>query len=316
MRRRDFFSLSLLSIAAAGCQRSGKRLIGVAPKGASSIFWQSVHAGVVAAGEDFDVEILWNGPPAETEYARQIQIVEAMINRGVDGIVLSPTQSTALVAVVERAADLGIPVTIFDSGIETERYVSYVATNNVAAGALGADTVAELLGGKGQVAMVRHSPGSDSTDSRERGFQERLKQQYPDLVIVAEQYCMSDRAKALAVSENMLNANPGLQAFFCSSEAATIGAAQVVRARGLLGKLRLVGFDASSTLQQDLKEGVIDALVVQDPYQIGYVGVRTVVQQLNGETPPKQIEMPARVVRAADLADPEVQKLLNPVMGG
>jgi ribose transport system substrate-binding protein len=270
----------------------------------------------MAAGRDFDVEILWNGPPAETEYARQIQIVEAMINRGVDGIVLSPTQSTALVGVVERAADLGIPVTIFDSGIETERYVSYVATNNHAAGALGADTIAELLGGRGPVAMVRHSPGSDSTDSRERGFQERLKEQYPDLAIVAEQYCMSDRAKALAVSENMLNANPGLQAFFCSSEAATIGAAQVVRARGLPGKLRLVGFDASPTLQEDLKDGVIDALVVQDPYQIGYVGVQTVIQQLNGETPQKEIAMPARVVRAADLADPEIQKLVNPVTAG
>jgi ribose transport system substrate-binding protein len=315
IQRRAFFTSCLLGIASAACRRSTKKVIGVAPKGTSSIFWQSVQAGVVAAGRDFDVEILWNGPPDETEYARQIQIVEAMINRGVDGIVLSPTQSTALVAVVERAANLGIPVTIFDSGIDTERYVSYVATNNRAAGGLSATTVAGLLDGKGKVAMVRHAPGSDSTDNRERGFQERLKQQYPGIAVVAEQYCMSDRARALAVSENMLNANPGLQAFFCSSEAATVGAAQVVRARGLEGKLRVVGFDASPTLQQDLKEGIIDALVVQDPYQIGYVGVKTVVQKLNGETPPKHIEMPARVVRAADLRDSEVQKLLNPVAG-
>jgi ribose transport system substrate-binding protein len=313
MRRRDFVSLCAISLAPAACSRSGRRVIGVAPKGTSSIFWQSVRAGVDAAGRDFDVEILWNGPPNETDYARQIQIVEAMINRGVNGIVLSPTQSTALVAVVERAADLGIPVTIFDSGIETDRYVSYVATNNHAAGGLGAETVAGLLGGKGPVAMVRHAPGSDSTDNRERGFQEKLGQDFPEIQIVAEQYCMSDRARALAVSENMLNANPGLRAFFCSSEAATIGAAQVVRARGLVGKLRLVGFDASPTLQEDLADGVIDALVVQDPYQIGYVGVQTIVQHLNGETPEKQIPMPARVVRAADLADPEIQKLLNPV---
>jgi ribose transport system substrate-binding protein len=313
MRRRDFVSLCAVSLTPAACSRSGRRVIGVAPKGTSSIFWQSVRAGVDAAGRDFDVEILWNGPPNETDYARQIQIVEAMINRGVSGIVLSPTQSTALVAVVERAAELGIPVTIFDSGIETDRYVSYVATNNHAAGGLGAETVAGLLGGKGPVAMVRHAPGSDSTDNRERGFQEKLGQDFPGIQIVAEQYCMSDRARALAVSENMLNANPGLQAFFCSSEAATIGAAQVVRARGLVGKLRLVGFDASPTLQEDLADGVIDALVVQDPYQIGYVGVQTIVQHLNGETPEKQIPMPARVVRAADLADPEIQKLLNPV---
>jgi ribose transport system substrate-binding protein len=313
MQRRAFLSFCALGAAWTGCGRSGKRVIGVAPKGTSSIFWQSVQAGVLAAGRDFDVDILWNGPPAETDYARQIQIVEAMINRGVDGIVLSPTQTTALVAVVERAASLGIPLTIFDSGIDTDRYVSYVATNNAAAGALAADTVAELLGGQGPVALVRHSPGSDSTDSRERGFREQLQNRHPGVAVVAEQYCMSDRARALAVSENMLNANPGLQAFFCSSEAATIGAAQVVRVRNLQGKLRLVGFDASTTLQQDLKEGVIDALVVQDPFQIGYVGVKTVVEHLNGGTPPKQIAMPARVVRARDLADPEVQKLLNPV---
>jgi ribose transport system substrate-binding protein len=314
MRRRVFLA-SCVAIASGACRRATRRVIGVAPKGTNSIFWQAVQAGVNAAGRDFDVEIVWNGPPTETEYARQIQIVEAMINRGVDGIVLSPTQSTALVAVVERAASLRIPVTIFDSGIDTDRYVSYVATNNRAAGALGADTIAELLGDKGQVAMVRHAPGSDSTDNRERGFQEHLSKQHSGITIVAEQYCMSDRARALTVSENMLNANPDLQAFFCSSEAATIGAAQVVRTRSLLGKLRLVGFDASSTLQQDLKDGVIDALVVQDPYQIGYVGVKTIVQHLNGETPDKNIEMPARVVRAADLADPEIQKLLNPVPG-
>jgi len=301
--------------AGAGCSSSGRPVIGVAPKGTSSIFWQSVRAGALAAGDEFDVEILWNGPPQETEYARQIQIVDSMINRRVDGIVLSPAESTALVGVVERADELGIPLTIFDSGIATERYVSYVATDNTAAGALAADTLSELLAGQGEIAMIQHVAGSDSTERRERGFESALETDHPGLNIVARQFCLSDRARALAISEDFLTAHPGLQGFFGSSEAATIGAARALRARGRSGAVKLVGFDASPSLQVDLREGVIDALIVQDPFRIGYAGVETIVLKLKGETPPRRIDLPARAIRAADLDDPEVQRLLNPTEG-
>ena len=150
MDRRHFLSTLPLMAGAFACNRSGKRLIGVVPKGTTSLFWQSVHAGVIAAGQQFDVEVEWNGPTQETEYARQIQIVDAMINRRIDGIVLSPTERTALVSVVERAAREGIPVTIFDSGIDTENYVSYVATNNVAAGELAAENRFPACGRRGE----------------------------------------------------------------------------------------------------------------------------------------------------------------------
>ena len=314
MARRHFLGTLPLMAGALSCQRSDKRLIGVVPKGTSSLFWLSVHAGVIAASQQFDVEIEWNGPTLETEYARQIQIVDAMINRRIDGIVLSPAERTALVSVVERAAREGIPVTIFDSGIGTENYVSYVATNNVAAGALAAETVSQLVGGAGKVALVKHSPGSDSTDSRERGFEAALAKTHTGLEIVAQQFCMADRAKALAVTEDMLTAHPDLDALFCSSEAATIGAARALVARGLAGKIKLTGFDASPSLQQDLRNGVIAALIVQDPFSMGYIGVKTIVDKLDGKTPEKRIDSPARVVRAADLDDPEVMKLMNPAL--
>jgi len=313
--RRHFLGALPLMAGALACNRSGKRIIGVVPKGTTSLFWQSVHAGAIAASQQFDVEVEWNGPTQETEYARQIQIVDAMINRRIDGIVLSPTERTALVSVVERAAREGIPVTIFDSGIDTENYVSYVATNNTAAGELAAETVSQLVGGAGKVALVKHAPGSDSTDSRERGFEAAVAKTHTGLEIVAEQYCMSDRAKALAVTEDMLTAHPDLDALFCSSEAATIGAARALVSRGAAGKIKLVGFDASPSLQQDLRDGVIDALVVQDPFSIGYIGVETIVDKLDGKTPEKHIDSPARVVRAADLDDPEVKNLLNPDLG-
>ncbi len=312
MRRRD----ALRALGGLGwafsCNRSDRTVIGVAPKGTSSIFWQAVHAGVIAAGEEYDVDILWNGPPQETEYARQIQIVESMINRRVDGIVLSPSESTALVGVVERAGELGIPVTVFDSGIDTDNYVCFVATDNVGAGRLAAETLNDMLGGKGKIAMVKHVPGSASTGNREIGFHAALEEEYTGLEIVNEQYCMSDRTRALSITEDMLTAHPELDALFCSSEAATVGASQAVRAREMAGKVKIMGFDASPTLQKNLREGIIDALIVQDPYNMGYRGVETVVQKLRGETPPKKIDSPARVVRAADIDTPEVQRLLNP----
>ena len=160
------------------------------------MFWRSVQAGVLAAGRDFDVEIQWNGPTKETDFSRQIQIVESMINGRVDGIVLSPTERIALVGVVERAADLGIPVTILDSKVETDRYVSFVATNNYEAGLSGARRVSELLGGTGRVAVIRDVPGAFSSGERERAFEAALQEEYAGLEIVAEQYAMADRARA------------------------------------------------------------------------------------------------------------------------
>jgi ribose transport system substrate-binding protein len=313
MQRRTFLSLSGLPMlaASAGCNRSDQKRIGVVPKAVAHLFWLTVQAGAVAAGREAGVEIDWKGPAQETDFSRQIEIVDSMINARVDGIVLAPTEATSLVSVVERAAREGIPVTIFDSGINTDQYVSYVSTNNYAAGQLAARKLGEISGGTGTVAIVKNVPGSSSTMDREKGFEDTLKE-IPGLSIVAEQYCMSDRAKALAVTENMLTANPALSAMFASNEPATIGAATALRSRNLGGKVKMVGFDFSDSLEQDLKAGVIEALVVQDPFQIGFQAVKTIVATFNGETPEKRIDSPARVVVAADLSLPEIDSLVHP----
>ena len=144
MDRRNFLS-SLGATLSLACNRSTKTVIGVAPKAVNSIFWQSVYAGVITAGRQYDVEILWNGPPQETEYARQIQIVESMINQQVAGIVISPSDKTALVSVVERAAAAGIPVTVFDSGINTDKYVSFVVTDKIRVSFSGCSRIAVVV---------------------------------------------------------------------------------------------------------------------------------------------------------------------------
>ena len=311
MDRRNFL-IGLVTALSTSCNRSTKIIIGVSPKGVNSIFWQSVHAGVMAAGRKYDVEILWNGPPRETEYARQIQIVESMINQRVSGIAISPSDQTALVGVVERASAAGIPVTVFDSGIDTDNYVSFVATDNYTAGKTAAEILSDLLSGKGNIAVVKHIPGSDSTMKRERGFEDALKDKFTGVKIVNQQFCMTDRARAMAVTEDMMTAHPELDGIFCSSEAASVGAARAVRTRNMVGKIKLVGFDSGPTLEKNLRDGVIDALIVQDPFNMGFLGVETIIQKLAGKVPPKHIDSPTHVIRAKDLNDPEVRRLLNP----
>ena len=304
--------ICLLAALLSGCSRKSKLVIGVVPKGQAHIFWQTVHAGAVAAGREAGAEIRWNGPSVETEFSRQVQIVESMINGRVDGIVLAPTDKVALVSVVERAGREKIPVTIFDSAIDTQSYVSFVATNNYAAGQMAAQRVGTVLGGKGTVAMLMNMPGSASTLEREKGFEDSLAKDFPGIRIVARQFGMSDRAKSLGVAEDLLTAHSNLNAIFASNEPGSVGAAQALKSRRLSGKIKLVGFDSSPTLVDDLKAGVIDSLVVQDPFNIGYTAVKTIVSKLRGETPAHKIDSPARVLAAADLDKPEVKQLLNP----
>ena len=160
--------------------------------------------------------------------------------------------------------------------------------------------------------MVMMVPGSNSTGLREQGFRDTIAKEFPGIRIVAEQYCMADHARGLAVAENMLSANPDLDGMFGSTEPATVGPAKAVKGRGLTGKVKIVGFDFSNAVEQDLRAGVIDAIVAQDPFQIGYVGVKTLVAKLNGETPKRQIDIPIHVISPKDLDKPEIDRLLHP----
>jgi ribose transport system substrate-binding protein len=296
----------------AGCHATRKKVIGVVPKGTSHLFWVSVQAGAMAAGHDLGVEVLWNGPATEIEFSRQIEIVDSMIARHVDGLALAAQDHTALDASLDRAARQGIPVTVFDSGVDSTNYMTFVATNNYEAGRMAARTLAELLHGRGSIAMVLHVPGSFSTMERERGFEETVAKEFPQIHILQKQYGMSDRSKAMAAAENILTAHPNLDGIFASTEPSSVGTALALKSRGLSGKLKFVAFDASEDMVRDLREGTIDALVAQDPFRIGYEAVRTLVDHLHGKTLPKRIDLSARVITQADLEKPEVKALLNP----
>ncbi|MCU1259950.1 MAG: hypothetical protein JWO80_2835 [Bryobacterales bacterium] len=303
---------SAVVLAFAGCRGAKQREVAVVPKGTSSVFWQSVHAGAVAAGQEFHVQILWSGPQSETEYSRQIEIVDSMIARHVDGMAVAAADRKALDHSLDRAARENIPVTVFDSGVDSKNYMTFLATDNYAAGQMAGHKLGELLGSKGKVAMVMHAPGSFSTMDRERGFEDALKKEFPDMSIVARQFTGGDRAKALGVAENILAAHPEIAGIFASSEPSSIGAAQALKSRGLAGGVKLVAFDSTDSLIEDLKAGVIQALVVQDPFKMGYEAVRTLSDKLDGKTPPNRVDLSAAVVTSADLDKPAIHALLFP----
>jgi ribose transport system substrate-binding protein len=248
----------------------------------------------------------------ETDFSRQIQIVDSMIVQKVDGLAVAASDRTALNASLDRAARSGIPVTVFDSGVDSTNYLTFLATNNYEAGQMGARKLAGLIDGKGKMAMVLHMPGSYSTMERERGFEDAMKKEFPAIEIVARQYGMSDRSKSMAAAENMLTAYPDLQGIFCSTEPSSTGTSLALKERGLAGKVKFVAFDSAANMIEDLNAGVIHAIVVQDPFKMGYEAVKTLVDKLHGNPPAKKIDLSARLVTKPDLEKPDVHALLFP----
>ena len=309
-----YFRIVLLfaALSLASCQHRSKKLIAVVPKATSHLFFVSVHAGVLAAERDFGVEVLWNGPQDETDYSRQIEIVDSMITRRVDALAISATDHTALVAPVKRAMQAGIPVTVFDSGLDVKGYVTFVATDNYGAGQTAARKLAELIHGKGKVAELMQKPGGSSTGDRERGFDDTMAKEFPAISIVARQYGMGEPAKSRNAAEDILTAHQDLDGIFASAEANSLGAIQAIKARGLAGKIKLITFDSSDIHVAALKDGTIDVMLVQDAYRIGYEAVHSLVMKLNGQTPPPQMDLKVHVIRKQDLDQPDVQALLFP----
>jgi ribose transport system substrate-binding protein len=308
MKKLTAVVLCLLSLAA--CNRDKKRVIAVIPKGNAHLFWQSVHAGAVSTSRETGVDIIWDGPATETDYTGQLKVVDAMINRRVDAICLAPIDSKAMVSVVERAAAEGIPVIIFDSGIDTDKFVAQVATDNYHAGEMGAERMGKLLGGKGKIAMLANMPGSASTVARETGFEDYTKKNFPGIQIVDKQFGNAEVASSLTKAENILTGHPELEGVFASNESSSVGFAQALRDRK--SKIKMVGFDWSPSLLDDVKNGVIDSLVVQNPFKMGAEAMRLAVDKLDGKPVTKMNALAPKLIDKENLETPEVQAQVNP----
>ena len=317
MEKSKFIIFFALALFAAGCNGArganpSQKTIAVIPKGVSHSFWLTVKAGADAAGKDLNVKIIWKGAAQETDYSGQINIVEDMINQRVDGIVLAPSHGDSLVPMVNQAQAAGIPVTIFDSGISTEKYLSYVSTDNRLGGAVAARRMGEKLGGKGKVAILGVKKGSVSTDEREDGFRETLQKEFPGITIVSPTfYGEANAAKSLHVAEDILTSHPDLAGLFASNESSTVGAVNAIRQRNLAGRVTLVGFDATADLIRNVRESSIDSLVVQNPFKMGYEGVKTIVEKIDGKQPERRIDTGVKLLTKDNVDTKEIQELIK-----
>ena len=287
-------------------------VIAVIPKGLSHQFWLTVKAGAEAAAAEHGAQIVWKGPAEETQISQQISIIEDMMARNVDAIVMAACHEEALIPVIQKAMDRGIPVVTIDSGVNSDLPVCFVATDNVAGAARGADELAKLIGESGDVGVIPFIVGAATSQKRVQGFHEGIAN-YPDIQVVFEQPCDSNVAKAMDVTEDMMSSRPDVKGIFAANEPAAIGAAQALRAAGKAGEIKLVAFDAAEQEIAALSEGVIQALIVQNPFRMGHDGVEAAIKHLDGEEVPKRIDTGVVVVTQENLNDPEVQKLLNPI---
>lgn len=299
-----------------GASKDGAAKLKIAfiPKGATHEFWKTMNAGATKAAEENNVELLWKAPLKEDDRAEQIKVVENFTTSKVDGMVLAPLDKDALVTPVKDAQAAKIPVVIVDSDLQDTKTVSFIATDNKAAGKTGGEALAKAMGGKGKVILLRYQEGSASTMAREEGFLEAAKAAGLE-VVSSDIYGGATRESAQTASENLIQrfkSGEGLsvQGIFCPNESTAFGMLKALQNAKLNGKVHCVGFDSSKELLDAVRSGDLDGLMLQNPYKIGYEGVTQIVKSIKGQTVPDRIDTGAKFVDKSNLDSEEVKAML------
>lgn len=306
-------AIILMMITLIVCSKSENKnryQILVSPKGLVHSFWVTVKTGADSAGKEFDVDVIWKGPTQETEIAGQIAIVEDYINKGIDAIVIAACDAQGLIPVLKKASQKKIPVITIDSGIDADFPLSFIATDNFKAAEIAAEKLAELIDYRGKVACIPFIPGAATSNMREQGFVEKIKT-YPEIELLPIRYSQSEVAIGMAVTEDILTAHPDIKGIFAANEAGTIGVIQALKTKNKLGAVKVVGFDAAQNEIEALIAGQIHALIVQDPFKMGYEGVKAAVRALKGAPVEKRIDTGVYVINQENLNQPEIKTLLR-----
>ena len=331
MRPRNVIwaAILLLSAAVSGCgvvtdhnakitlQQAPPIHIAVIPKSVGLDYWSKVHAGAECAVTQLrGVKVTWNGVTDETDVVGQLNLLNNYIAQGVNGLVYAATDSTAMNEISTSATKAGIKVVSIDSGTTPQpRDVPLIETNNISGAKLAAAQLAKAIGpAGGEVAIVAFHAGSQTNDQRVQGFQEGLKR-YPKLHLVGIQYSQNDYNTALTVTSNILTAHPDLKGIFAANEASDIGAVEAVRIAHRAGKVKIVGWDTSPDEVAGVKEGLVYGLVSQDPFRMGYDGVRAVVALLRHQGHPGNENTGAEFVTKSNLDNPIVRQFVDPRCG-
>ena len=288
--------------------------IAVIVKTENANFWQNVKKGAEAAGKDLgnEYKVTFQGPQAETAIDEEVNMVNNAINRGVSGIVLAASDPEALIPPVKKAFENGIPVVIIDSGINSDGkyYQSFLATDNRAAGKLAAEKLLAKHGmKKGKVAVMSYTPGAASAIERTGGFMDEVKKQH-DIKLMEPLYSQSDMVTALNQTIDVLTSNPDLTAIFGANEPTAVGMARAIKERGFAGKLVAVRFDGNQDLQNFVRDGTLEGIVVQSSYQMGYKGVNTINKIIKGEKVDKFIDTGVVFVTKDNIDSEEAKAVL------
>lgn len=304
------------------CQRepveqAGALKIAVIPMGGTHEFWKAIHAGAVKAESELTgVEVLWKGPIKEDDREAQVNVMQNFIDQGVAGIALAPLDNVALVRPVRDAVRAGISVVVMDSQLEAELctdYASFVATNNYVGGCKGARRLGQVLGGTGNVILLRCAVGFISTAQREQGFLGAMGKEYPGIRIVSsDQYGGATSESAQNKAESLLQRFPHIDGIFCPNESTTFGMLRALQASGRAGHVKFVGFDSSDKLIAALAAGELHGLVLQDPVNIGYQAVKTLAAYLRGVKVKTRIDTGSEVATPENMNEPRIKALLSP----
>jgi ribose transport system substrate-binding protein len=285
-------------------------------KDTTSFYWQIVLAGARAAGKDLKVTVPELGAQSESDINGQVSILENAVSGKPAAIVIAPTERAALGAPITEAAK-SVPIVGIDSAADSDSFSSFLTTDNVQGGRVAADGLAAAVTAKhgkpeGDVALITALPGVGSLDQRAQGFKEQLAAKYPGLKLVADRVADGQATSGLNITTDLITANPNLVGIFASNLIMAQGAGQAIAENNAKDKIALIGFDSDDKLVGFLKEGVISALVVQDPYRMGYDGVKTALAISKGEKVEKNVDTGANLITTANMNEARAQELLNP----
>ena len=264
--------------------------------------WLKVKTGTEDKARELgNVDLSFNAPPGKVDANVQLAMVEDAITKRMDAILLAPLDRDALNPGVQRAKTAGIKVIIIDSAVSTD-YDAFLATDNGAAGRTAADTLANLVGQQGKVAIINAQPGAATAMTRENEFKSQIASRYPGITVVGTQYSDGDRTRALNIATDFMTANPDLAGIYATNEGSTVGAGNAIDQAGKAGAVKFVGFDWSADTKALVEKDVLEASMVQNPYQMGYMGVQAAVDLVTGKgIANKDIDTGVTVVTKANM---------------
>ena len=310
--------LGATALAGAAQAQAKKYTIALVPGLTTDAFYITMRKGAEAAAKAVGADLVFQGAP-EFNPVQQAPVLDAVIARKPDAILIAPTDKTQLVQPLKKAADAGIPVITVDTFIGTGMYqtgsgdadfpLSYVASDNVLGGKMAARALAKSIGDKGKVFVSNVKPGVSTTDQREEGFKEEMKA-HPGIQVLQTQFNDDDANKAASQLQSVYARNSDLAGVFGANLFSALGAANGVQQAGQMGKIKVIAFDAPTTIVGNIKSGLIDAAIAQHPAEIGYYGVMSAYAHLTGQSIPTTIGTGFTVMDKSNIDQPEVAKFI------